>query len=396
MPKKTLTAASVERMKAPKSGQVEYFDQGYPGLSLRVSYGGRKAWSLFYRLNGKLSRVSLGIYPSTSLAEAREAWRETRKQVAAGIDPSQAKGAARLSTGFSEVVREWLVRDQAGNKSAAAIARLMETTFIPLWGTRPITEITRRDVRDVIDGIADRGTVIRARRIHAALHRLFAWAVSRDIITANPMTGLGKPGSETSRDRVLSDDELRQVWKAAENLGYPFGPAHQLLVLTGARREEIGQLRWSEIENDTIRLEGSRTKNGAPHDIPLSAPATALLYSLPRIGEFVFAIDENRPVSAWSKAKAKLDVIAPIAPSWRVHDLRRVCATGLQRLGVNLQVVESVLGHTAGSRTGIIGVYQRHSYADEKRMALEAWGAHIMRLIEGTGGAVVVPLTRAS
>ena len=176
---------------------------------------------------------------------------------------------------------------------------------------------------------------------------------------------------------------LLQVWNGAAALAYPFGPAHQLLILTGARREEIGALRWSEIHGDTITLEGARTKNGEPHLIPLSAPARALLDGLPRFdSDFVFSVDGRKYITAWSTAKEKLDAIVKIEP-WRIHDFRRIVATGCQRLGVGLQVVEAILGHTAGSRAGIVGVYQRHAYADEKRSALEAWGAHVMALIEG-------------
>ena len=392
MPKKTLTAASVERLKAPKSGQVEYFDAGYPGLSLRISYGGRKAWSMFYQLNGKLNRMSLGIYPAMTLAEAREAWREARKDVARRIDPAR-RSLAPPATAFAAVAQEWLQRDQANNKSIGTVRRIVERELIPAWGNRPIAEIGRRDVRDLIDGIADRGAVIMARRTHGHLHRLFVWAVGRDIIASNPAADLPKPGSETRRDRVLSDDELAAVWKGAASLGVPFGPAHRMLILTGARREEIGRLRWSEIDGDTIKLKGERTKNGEPHDIPLSAPARALLDSLPRFAgsDFVFSVDGSKHITAWSSAKEKLDCLVKIEP-WRVHDLRRTVATGMQKIGVNLQTIETILGHTAGSRGGIVGVYQRHSFADEKRAALEAWGAHVIALIEGRAPGTVVPM----
>jgi integrase len=396
MPKKALSAAFVERVKAPKSGQVEYFDSGFPGLSLRISYGGRKAWSMFYRLHGTLRRLSLGTYPATTLAEAREAWRDARKNVARGIDPSPSSSSPTPSTAFAAVAAEWLARDQADNKSLVKVTRIVNRELIPAWGNRPIAEITRREIRDLIDGIADRAPIM-ARRVHSNLHRLFSWSVGRDILAVNPMSNLPKPGSETSRDRVLTDSELVQVWNGAETLGYPFGPAHQLLILTGARREEIGRLKWSEIDCDTITLAAARTKNGEPRDIWLSAPARELLDALPRIdgSDFVFSPDGRKHVTAWSWAKEKLDAAAQIEP-WRVHDLRRSCATGLQRLGVGLQTVEAILGHTAGSRGGIVGVYQRHSFEPEARTALAAWGSHVMGLIEGRTTAKVVPLTRAS
>jgi integrase len=397
MPMKSLTAAAVERLKAPKSGQVEYFDQGYPGLSLRISYGGRKAWSMHYRVHGKLRRISLGTFPAVSLAEAREAWREARKDIARGIDPATVPRSAPPTTAFAAVAEEWLQRDQAQNKSANTVRRIVNRELLPAWGNRPIADIGRRDVRDLIDGIVDRGAVIMARRVHGHLHRLFVWAVGRDIITANPMTGLPMPGAETRRDRVLTDDELVTVWKGATALRFPFGPAFQLLILTGARREEIGRLKWSEIDGDTINLKGDRTKNGEPHLIPLSAPARALLDSLPRFAgsDYVFTTNGHKHVTAWSSAKEKLDAVVKVA-EWRVHDLRRTVATGLQRLGVGLQTIETVLGHVGGSRSGIVATYQRHSFQPEARAALEAWGANCVGLIEGRAAGKVLPMPRAS
>jgi integrase len=153
----------------------------------------------------------------------------------------------------------------------------------------------------------------------------------------------------------------------------------RLLALTGARREEIAKLRWSEIDGDTIKLEGSRTKTGAPHTIPLSLAAQALLNSLPHLGDFVF--NGVRPVSNWSHSKNELDAASGVT-NWRIHDLRRTVATSLQKLGVNLQTIEAVLGHTSGSRSGVVGVYQRHSFDAEKREALEAWGKHIVTLAQ--------------
>ncbi len=378
MTRKALTSASVEKIKPPTKGQVDLFDKGYPGLALRVSYGGGKSFVFFYRIAGKLRRMTLGTYPAISLAEAREAWREARLDVAAGRDPAQLRKREKPATDFESVSREWLKRDQKKNRSYNDVARAVEREMIPAWGHRSINEITRRDVLDLIDIIADRGAVTMARRVQAYVHRLFRWAVGRGIIDANPASDLPKPGSETKRDRVLTDDELVTVWKGAVSLGWPFGDATRLLILTGARREEIGQLRWGEISDDAINLSGERTKNGQPHSIPLSKPAREIIASLARIAgsDFVFTTTGKTPISGWSRAKEKLGDVA----SWRIHDLRRTAATGLQKLGTPLPVTESILGHVAGSRAGVVGVYQRYDYADEKRTALEEWAKHVETL----------------
>ena len=382
MPKLALTDAVVQRKKPPASGQVEYFDRGYPGLALRISYGGAKTFVFFYRLGGKLRRMTLGAYPAISLADAREAWRNARAEAKAGRDPSQVRKPQTGATDFTSVFHEWLKRDQSKNRSHDSVKRLIENDVLPNWEHRQIGDIDRRDVLDVIDSVVDRGSPIAASRLHAHLHRLFRWSVGRGIIKSNPMADMPRPASSVKRDRVLTDDELAAVWKAAEQLDSPFGIAFRLLILTGARREEIGRLRWSEIDGTEIVLDGDRTKNGNPHHIPLSTAAASLIGSWHHVAlcEFVFTSNGRGPIVAWSLAKDRIDAMIRIAP-WRIHDLRRTVATGLQKLKTPLQVTEAVLGHNSGSRAGIVGVYQRHDYADEKRTALEAWGTHVVNLV---------------
>src|SRR5262245_60188638 len=383
MPAKTkLTDAAVERLKPPAQGQIDYFDQQYPGLALRVSCGGRKTWCFVYRFKGKQRRIKLDIYPAMSVAEAHDSWRKVRNLVLAGRDPAQ-EGKGQGATDFPSVFEEWLQRDQAKNRSAGVVRRYIERNVLPHWQHRPITEIGRRDCLDVIDALADQGKITAARRLHSHLHRLFQWAIGRDIIEVNPLNSVDKPGAEVKRERVLTDAELVKVSNAATRMGWPYGPAFQLLALTGARRDEIGKLRWSEVDGGEIKLEGSRTKNGEPHIIPLSTAARAVLDSAPRIAgsDSVFTISGTGPAADWSAAKLEIDDYAPLATPWRIHDLRRTAATGLQKLKVPLTVTEAVLGHTAGSRGGVVGIYQRHDYADEKRAALEAWGAHVMALV---------------
>ena len=254
MPTRSLTTAAVARIKPPKTGQVDHFDRGYPGLALRVSYGGARSWIFFHRLLGKLRRLSLGRFPAMSLVEAREAWRAARLAVSKGESPAHLRPTTADS--FAAVAEEWLKRDQGQNRSAAEVRRVIEHDVIPVWGERLVAAISRRDALELIDGVADRGALTMARRLHAHLHRLFRWAVGRGIIDANPMADLPKPGAAVKRDRVLTDRELAAVWKAAEKLGWPFGPAIRLLTITAARRDEIGSLRWSEIHDGAIRTPG--------------------------------------------------------------------------------------------------------------------------------------------
>jgi integrase len=383
MPSRNFTDAAVKRLKSPKTGQVDIFDRGYPGLALRLSYGGNRSWVYFYRIHGRLRRMTLGTYPALSLADAREAWRNARNDAQSGREPTRPRDPTDIDSTFERALENWLKRDQSANRTRDAIKRLIDKDATTAWRHRHIADIGRADVLDVIDRVVDRGSPITARRLHAHLHRFFTWHTGRGKIPLNPMAHLPKPGAETSRDRVLSDWEVAAVWKAAGELGWPFGDAIRLLILTGARREEIGGLKWAEIDADTIKLAGDRTKNGEPHKIPLSVPATIVLQHVPRIAnsERVFTTNGKTSVSGWSRAKRNLDELSKVK-DWRIHDLRRTVATGLQKLGVNLQTIEAVLGHTSGSRSGVVGVYQRHSFDAEKRAALEAWGAHVMALMQ--------------
>ena len=196
----------------------------------------------------------------------------------------------------------------------------------------------------------------------------------------------------------------------ARQAAYPFGAIARLLMLTGRRREEVVGMTWGELSEDLVTgtIPATRTKNGIPHLVPLSQPARELLHALPsdRPGDvqgahrraklaLVFPGERGTPFSGWSKAKSALDTASGVS-GWWLHDLRRTLATGLQRLGVRLEVTEAVLNHLSGSRAGVVGIYQRHDWAEEKRSALGAWSAHLLAVAEGrlTAGKVL-PFSRA-
>lgn len=210
----------------------------------------------------------------------------------------------------------------------------------------------------------------------------YGWAVKRGAVAANPFTNL-PVAPATKRERVLRDDEFSAIWRATDGAG-PFNGIVRLLVLTGQRREETAGMAWTELSDDlqTWTIPASRTKNGRAHIVPLSEPAREILRSAHRFGDDLVFPGLRGPFNGWSKAKAALDAKSGVT-NWRLHDLRRTAATGLQRLGVRLEVTEQVLNHIAGSRAGIVGVYQRHDFASEKRAALDAWGEHVLAIIEG-------------
>jgi integrase len=391
-----LTAAAIERLKLPPPrGQVDYFDRGYPGFALRLSYGGARTFEHFYRWIGKPTRRTLGQWPSVTLSAAREQWRRDREALTRGEDPRRPHGTDKPDT-FAAVAAEWLHRDQGANRSRSRVGRSITNDALPWLGTRPVNLIGRTDVVKVIDKVTDRGSPVAARQLHAHLHRLFRWAVGRGIVAVNPMAHLPKPAAAQHRDRVLGEHEIAAVWKACGTIGWPFGPAVQLLFLTGLRRSEIGELRWHEIAGGEIKLAGDRTKNGEPRTVALSTAAADIIRELPRVGtcEFAFSINGRTPIGGWSKAKRRIDATVALAP-WHVHDIRRTVATHLQRLGARLETIEAILGHTGGSRSGIVAVYQQHQFVDEARAALDLWAIEVARIVAGAPPApMVVPMRR--
>ena len=234
--------------------------------------------------------------------------------------------------------------------------------------------------------------------------------MKRGTVPSNPFAELPMSATINKRDRVLSDEEAGAIWRAACEAPYPFGAIVHLLMLTGQRRDEVAGMTWAELSEDlaTWTIPAARTKNGIPHLVPLSGPARELLRALLPDGQgdvedahrraklaLVFPGERGTPFSGWSKAKSAVDTASGVS-GWWLHDLRRTLATGLQRLGVRLEVPEAVLNHLSGSRAGVVGIYQRHDWAEEKRAALDAWSAHLLTAAEGRLTAVkVLPFSRA-
>jgi integrase len=397
--RKVLTVTVIEKLKPPKAGQLDVFDLGAPGLALRVSYGGAKSFISMYRYAGRLHRRTLGRWPLMSLAAARDAWRLERDALSRGENPHHTMAADT----FASVMAEWLQRDQGDKRSFRRVSLRMERAALPVLDERLIGTITRRDIARVVDAVVDRGKLVEARRLHAQLHRMFQWCVGRGIVAVNPATGLPKPGAEATRERVLDHQEVAAVWHACGAAGPLFGAIIRLLLLLGARRDEIGLLRWDEIAGTEIRLAGVRTKTGVPHIIPLPEMAQDILRAVPRIANspFVFTLTGLGPVTAWAKTKRRLDKavadsMGEAPPPWHFHDFRRVVASNLQRLGTRLEVIEEVLGHTGGTRAGVAGIYQRYKYHAEVRAALDLWSHDMARIVGTTAPArIIVPMREA-
>ncbi|MCC5871537.1 MAG: tyrosine-type recombinase/integrase [Gammaproteobacteria bacterium] len=389
-----MTEKAVERLNPPKSGRVEYHDTVVSGLSLRVTDKGRKSWSLLYRLPGdpRKRRLTLGVYPAVALTGkegARERAKDALGKLAGGGDPAADKARQRKDPHLVEsVIDDFEKRHLSTLKDGGKAKRILKADVIPAWGRRRISDITRRDVLDLIEEKAQTAPV-GANRLLAWVRRLFSWAVNRGLLEHNPASRIPKPSREAARERVLTDAEILTVWQSCEAEGYPYGLFVQFCLLTGQRRGEVQQMKWADLSNGVWTL--PTTKAGRAHEVPLPKQAKAILDRCPKMGEFVFTKRVKAPIGVSSTWKAR---IAPEVPGWTLHDLRRTAASGMARLGVQPHVIARVLNH---AETGITGrVYVRHGWLDEKRAALDLWAKKVAAIVEKKSGpAEVVPMEAA-
>jgi integrase len=405
-----LTDLSIKKQLLPEKRR-EIPDGKIAGLYLVVQPSGAKSWALRYRVAGKPTKLTIGPYPSVDLAVARRRAQEALGEVAGGKDPSGAKKAAREARKAEnstadrvETVAALFVERSAKRKAgplwAKEVERLLNVEIIPKIGSQRLGDVTRADIHALLDGIVDRGSPYTANRTLAVLRRMCNWAIERGIIANSPVEKIKPPGAETARDRVLSDDEVRLVWGAFEALGWPFGDIAKLLLLTGARRDEIAEARWNELDlaAKTLTVDKERSKNGIAHEIPLSDSVVGIFDRLRRIGDEkdgpIFTTTGRTPVSGWSRAKEQLDkAIGVPIPAWVLHDLRRTAASGMAGIGIAPHVVEAALNHKSGAIKGIAAVYNRYNYAAEKRAALDAWARRLDAIITCTALTNVVSIS---
>jgi integrase len=392
-----LTDAAVRKKKPNPGKRVELHDGR--GLYLVIQPTGAKSWAYRYRVGGKSRKLTLGTFPTIDVAKARSLCSAAALKTKAGGDPARDhKSAQSADDTFEKVARLFVERyARPKNRTWAQSARwlglaageggslvLTGKGAIAKWGGRKIGTIQRTDVIRLLDEMVDQCNPISANRLLAAVRKLFNWAEARYGLTNNPCHRVEMPGSETARDRVLTDDELAAVWRATTGLSGYFESVVKLLILTGQRRSEVAGMEWRELDlaAKLWKLPRGRVKNDTGHEVPLSAQSLAVIESVPRIANrtLVFTTTGETPISGFWKAKIDIDGASGV-DGWTFHDLRRTAASGMARLGVSLPVIEKILNHSSGTFRGVVGVYQRHSFAEEKRAALDLWGAHVARLV---------------
>jgi len=446
MPGGTISKRTVDAAK-PSARDWFLWDDDLPGFGLKVTPAGGKIYVFQYRIarpgeaeRTPAKRYTVGKHGPLTPDQARRRAKELAAMVAQGIDPRQqelaeiaaqdAADAAQIEREraegelrFEKIAETWLEEYELDHRprSYEQAASAINKHLIPALRGKALPSITRADIQAVLDGIPARQPATR-RTVFAYASILFGWAVQRGTIADSPLTGMAKPKAVKARDRVLTDDELRSIWQATNSLRTPIGSLYRVLLLTGQRREEVAGMKWAELDRATATwtIPADRAKNGVASIVPLADVVVAELDTLslaaqmraeakeldamrwPKAGP-VMTIRGGVSLTCYSQAKALLDaeitkVRGDEGPmdAWRVHDLRRTLATGMQRLGIRFEVTEAILNHVSGAKGGVAGVYQRHDWKDEKRAALNAWAAHVEQLLKPSKRASKVVPIRAT
>ena len=425
-----LTVAAV-RKTAAQTHRQEIRDTLAPGLYLVVQPkpSGAKSWALrFRRPDGRPAKLTLGpvdlgeketaeapvLGAALTLRQARELANQIDRARVRGVDVI-AERKQSAGTEFGHAVRQFFSdyktkrhtrprrwRDDArllglrwpvGADPATHAPEVIKGGLAATWASKPVAAIDGAAIhslveaarREGIPGLARRNgstSETRGRKMHAALSILFRWLLQRRLVTSNPTVGVWHPGAPPARDRALTDHELRAFWRACDEAGAPYGPLLQMLTLTGCRLNEVVGMQRSELTDGVWTIPGARTKNHRPHALPLPPLALTLIAAAPAVEgtELVFTFTGKR-LTGFSRVKAQLNQRMGAVPPWRLHDLRRTAASGMQRLGVRAEVIERCLNHVSGAYRGVAGIYQRDPMLEEMREAFARWAAHVQGLV---------------
>jgi integrase len=429
MPRVTHDPLTDQQVKALKPGAIpiDVRDGEQRGLILTVLPSGRKQFTVRYRSKGKQKRLILGDYPGLTLAKARKRARAELTGIDNGADPARERQAARWAPAdtVKALAADYLKRHAAKKRTAAEDERILNVDVLPHWGDRSVRELRRRDVRVLIERVSDRGAPVMANRVLATVRKMLNFAVEHDWIDANPAGLIKKPGDETSRERVLTDEEIRRVWRLLEHFPTteekqapgrprakgdkddpicPVSEAHatilKLRLLTAQRGGEVARMRWQDVDLDTgwWTIPALHTKNKQAHRVPLTPRSLELLKALtpddPKTrGESVFSSSD----SARDRAKKAPSVIARTLnlKDFRGHDLRRTAATRMGEAGIPRQHIAYVLNHADGTPRAT-QVYDRYEHDTEKRIALEKWERALRAILEQKTAGAVVPFTKGA
>jgi integrase len=370
-----LTTAAIEGLKLNRGvADKIIFDDDVPGFGIRVRASGARTWIYQYKIGGRTRRLVLGQVSAVKPARAREIAGDLHAKVRLGGDPAAEKRerVQRSLHTFGALTERFLDQYHRRPRTRDEVVRHLRKYAAPLHPA-PVDAITLRDVSDLLTKIDKASGATTTNRVRSTLSACFVWGMREGLALSNPVVNTNKR-EERRRDRVLANDEIVSIWNAVGD--DTFATIVKLLILTGQRRNEIGDLRWSEVDfaAGVLSLPGERTKNKRPHIVPLSPTARALLEKCPRTGDKVFRF------SAWSLCKHLVDKRSGVS-NWVIHDLRRTAATGMADIGIAPHIIEAVLNHVSGHKGGVAGIYNRANYAAEKAAALARWDEHISAMV---------------
>lgn len=401
MPQIPFSDRKIASLKIPSQGQDDYFDANTPGLGIRVSYGGSKAWFLKYLYKGKQRRIKLGRYPAVKLVDARKVALEIRHRVALeNRDPAAEKKRSANANTFKEVAQLFVAdyckgpdyvaweqgkRDdepRPNKRSWKADERMLikGPYFKPLHDMLA-SEISDQEIETQLKLVARNNGGVMANRCLFAVRKMFNWAKRQTSISVsyNPAIELEKPVKEVTRDRVYIDDEIRKLWAQLGQMGTS-GRVLKMCLITGQRSQECAGMEWGEVEGNIWTLPGARTKNGMTHIVPLSNLALDVIESSANVdSDYVFPsrTKENAHTSYLGRARRRVQQDSGVS-DFRIHDLRRTCATNITKRGFTRFIADRVLNHV---EKGVGGTYDRYDYLKEKTEALDAWATHLQAIL---------------
>ncbi|MBR1275623.1 site-specific integrase [Bradyrhizobium sp. AUGA SZCCT0283] len=405
-----LSEETIKRLQAPAKGNsITYFAgatvQGAKaprGFGVRVTASGARAFILNYRLRGREHRFTIGAWPDWSALKAVREARNLRQRVDRGEDPLTDRAIIPAAKSVSSVIDDFMARyvlnKERPLRSANQIRSAFERLVKPRIGKIVVHELRRSHVAEMLDKVEDEAGPVQADRVRAYLRKALSWYAERDdefnLNAAFVRVGARANPKERARTRVLSDGELRIIWPLLGEAGV-FGALLKILLLTAQRRDEVANMTWTEIDPSGIwTIPAERYKTKRSNHVPLSNTARRVIEAQPKIDgcAYVFPSRTKTPFSGFGKSKARLDKAVllymqkrskkgaeiELLPNWTLHDLRRTAKTLMARAGVRPDISERVLGHVIA---GVEGTYDRHSYAEEKREALERLAAIIVRIL---------------
>lgn len=395
MPKGNLNQKKLESLK-PEARRLDFWDSSLKGFVLRISPDGTRVFSIMYRIGGQRRRKTLGEYPVLKLADARERARADLELVRRGVDPAEeqkrreeAEVALRAEgMTFEHLAGEFLGAHVPKLRSAYWVRQAFKVRLIPQFGKVRVRDLKRAIIRNYLDDLA-RTKPVLANRLLAYTRKMFNWALAKDLVEFNPCAAIPRPGAEHQRDRVLSEDELKAIWKALDAERPLMAATFRLRILTAQRGGEVHSMHWSDIDGEWWTIPAEFAKNGLSHRVPLNPQAQRVIEQVRSITEkrdskagrdrskWVFPNPIRREQHMVECQKLTRRVREASGVDFRAHDFRRTAASMMTGMGTPRLVVSKILNHV---ESGVTRVYDRHSYDREKQEALNAWGARLARV----------------